>query len=227
MDTTIELPASLTVQLAELKAGFKQRATPERVSLIEASTALLKAGGIEQRALNVGDIAPDITLPDALGKMVRLQDLWQSGPLVLVFYRGGWCPYCNLELRAWQREIADLTAIGASLAAVSPQTPDNSLSTAEKNALAFPVLSDSSLKAAEAFRIAFTLPPELIDLYTTFGNDLPVLNGNGKWVLPIPATYLIDQRGRITLAHVDADYRVRIEPSAVMSAVTGLVAASA
>jgi peroxiredoxin len=222
MQTTLETPQTLTTQLAEFKAGFKKRAAPERVALMEASTALLKADGIEQRALKVGDAAPDITLPNALGQFVRLQDLWQRGPLVVIFYRGGWCPYCNLELRAWQQHLAALESHGASLVAVSPQTPDNSLTTVEKNTLAYPVLSDSSLAASEAFGIAFTLHPELVDLYTTFGNDLPELNGNGKWILPLPATYVIDRSGKIVFAHIDADYRQRADPSDVLPVIAAL-----
>jgi peroxiredoxin len=211
---------TLTAQLAEYKAGFVQRVAPERVTMMEAATADLKATGIEQRALHVGDTAPTrLALPDALGRPVRLADLWQRGPLVLLFYRGGWCPYCNLELRAWQRKLPELQRLGASLVAVSPQTPDNSLSTAEKNGLAFPVLSDSSLVASDAFGITFTLPPELVDLYGRVGNELPVINGNGQWALPLPATYVIDRDGRIHFAHVEADYRERAEPDAVMQAI--------
>jgi peroxiredoxin len=222
MEATIDLPKTLTAQLAEVKANSKLRAAPERTALMEASTATLKASGIEQRARGVGDLAPDLTLPDALGQSVHLQALWQRGPLVVIFYRGGWCPYCNLELQAWQQHLPGLVAQGASLVAVSPQTPDNSLTTAEKNTLAYPVLSDSTLAAAEAFGIAFTLHPELVDLYTSFGNDLPELNGNGKWVLPLPATYVIDREGRIVFAHIDADYRERAEPADVLAAVAKL-----
>jgi peroxiredoxin len=227
MQITLEQPQSqpqpLAAQLAEFKASFKLRAAPERAALMEASTAMLKASGIEQRALKVGDAAPDITLLNALGQSIRLQDLWLRGPLVVIFYRGGWCPYCNLELRAWQQQLSALSTLGASLVAISPQTPDNSMTTAEKNTLAYPVLSDSSLTAAEAFGIAFTLHPELVDLYTTFGNDLPELNGNGKWVLPLPATYVIDGNGRIVFAHIDADYRERAEPSEVLAAVAKII----
>lgn len=208
---------SLTQQLADYKAGFIQRVAPERVALMETATADLRGTGIEARALQVGDAAPDITLPDATGRPVRLADLWQQGPLVLIFYRGGWCPYCNLELRAWQQQLDALTTHGARLVAVSPQTPDNSLSTAEKNELAFPVLSDSSLAAANGFGIAFEMPQSLIDLYSKVGNDLPVLNGNGRWVLPLPATYLIGREGRIVFAHIEADYRERAEPADVLA----------
>jgi peroxiredoxin len=213
-------PATLTQQLADFQAGFKQRVAPERVTMMEAATADLRATGIEQRALHAGDRAPhDLVLPDAAGRLVSLQSLWQRGPLVLVFYRGGWCPYCNLELRAWQQQLGALQSMGATLAAISPQTPDNSLSTAQKNELAYPVLSDSSLAAAEAFGIAFTLPPELVELYGRVGNELPVVNGNGQWTLPIPATYVIDRDGRVVFAHVEADYRERAEPAEVLAAV--------
>ena len=210
---------SLKQQLADYQAGFKQRAAPERVAMMESATADLRAAGIESRALKVGDRAPDLSLPDALDKPVRLNDLWRHGPLVVVFYRGGWCPYCNLELKAWQSRLAELQQLGASLVAISPQTPDNSLSTAEKNELAFPVLSDSALHAAESFGVAFELSPALVELYARVGNDLPTLNGNGRWVLPLPATYVIDRNGQVVFAHVEADYRERAEPSDVMAAV--------
>ncbi len=218
----MEQTPSLSEQLAAYQAGFKQRAAPERVAMMETATADLRATGIEARALQVGAQAPDLMLPDALNQPVDLSTLWQQGPLVLVFYRGGWCPYCNLELRAWQQQLSALKRLGAQLVAVSPQTPDNSLSTAEKNELAFPVLSDSALQAATAFGVAFEMPSELIELYSKVGNDLPVLNGNGRWVLPVPATYVIDRKGRIAFAHVEADYRERAEPGDVLAAVAAL-----
>ena len=213
---------TLTQQLADYKAGFAQRAAPERVALMEGATADLRSTGIETSALQVGALAPDLTLPDATGRLVRLADLWQQGPLVLIFYRGGWCPYCNLELLAWQQHLGILASHGARLVAVSPQTPNGSLSTAEKNELAYPVLSDSSLTAATGFGIAFEMPQALIDLYTKVGNDLAVLNGNGRWVLPLPAAYVIGPDGRIAYAHIEADYRLRAEPADVVAAVAHL-----
>ncbi len=221
----MEPNTSLSEQLSAYRAGFVQRAAPERVAMMEAATADLRATGIELQALQVGAQAPDLTMPDALNQPVSLSSLWQRGPLVLIFYRGGWCPYCNLELRAWQQHLAALKHLGAQLVAVSPQTPDNSLSTAEKNELAFPVLSDSGLEAATAFGVAFEMPPELIELYSRVGNDLPLLNGNGRWVLPVPATYVIDRQGRVAFAHVEADYRERAEPRDVLAALAELKAA--
>jgi len=139
--------------------------------------------------------------------------------MVLVFYRGGWRPYCNLELRAWQLLLPTLANLGASLVAVSPQSPDKSLSIAEKNELSYPVLSDSSLALASAFGVAFELPEELVELYGRAGNDLPAINANGKRVLPVPATYVIDRNGRIVFAHIEADYRERAELADVLNAV--------
>ena len=220
--TTSTTNMTLGEQLADFKNGFLQRATPQRVATMEQATAALRASGIEHKALKVGASAPQLTLRDATGQAVSLRTLYVRGPLVIVFYRGGWCPYCNLELRAWQQRLSELSALGASLVAISPQTPDNSMSTAEKNALAYPVLSDSELKAANGFGIAFTMPPELVQLYSSVGHDLPVVNGNGQWVLPLPATYVVGSDGRIAFAHVEADYRERAEPADVMAAVAAL-----
>ena len=213
---------SLAFQLASYKAGFIGRAPAARVAMMEAATAHLKSTGIESLALKVGDRAPSLNLPDAKGEQVSLNHLLELGPVIAIFYRGGWCPYCNLELRAWQAHLVELNSLGATLVAISPQTPDNSLSTAEKNALAFPVLSDSDLAAAHGFGIAFTLPPELVDLYSSVGNNLPELNGNGQWVLPMPATFVIDKSGVIQFAHVEADYRERAEPGDVLAIIRAM-----
>jgi peroxiredoxin len=210
---------TLQSQLADFKAGFAQRATPERVATMEAATAQLKATGIERTALQAGARLPQLSLPNARGNEVSLQELNQTGPLVIVFYRGGWCPYCNLELRAWQEQLPAMKAAGISLVAISPQTPDNSLNTQEKNALQFEVLSDSSLEASRAFGVLFDMPQELVDLYSKVGHDLPVTNGNGngRWSLPVPATYVVGKDGLIAQAYVDADYRNRAEPAQVLA----------
>jgi peroxiredoxin len=213
---------SLAEQLAEFKAGFKTRATPERVATMEQATQELRDSGIEKSALQVGQAAPGLTLPNALSKPIALASLWAQGPLIVVFYRGGWCPYCNLELRAWQALLPQLNSLGAQIVAISPQLPDNSLSTAEKNALAFEVLSDSALSAANGFGLAFEMPESLIQVYQTVGHDLPNVNGNGRWVLPVPATYLIDRQGIIQYAHIDADYRTRAEPDDIIEQIKKL-----
>jgi len=213
---------SLSAQLAEYKAGFISRAPAERLAMMEGAISDLKISGIESSAKKVGDRISGLSLPDASGKIVSVDQLIVSGPVIAIFYRGGWCPYCNLELRAWQSHLDELKKLGATLVAISPQTPDNSLSTKEKNEIAFTVLSDSDLVATNLFGIAFTLSPELVELYGKIGNNLPEVNGNGKWILPIPATFVMDQGGVIQYAHVEADYRDRAEPSDVLDAVKAI-----
>jgi peroxiredoxin len=136
---------------------------------------------------------------------------------VVVFYRGDWCPYCNLHLRGFQRRLAQFRELGAQIVAISPQLPDNSLSTQEKNELAFPVLSDVGNKVARQFGIVFQLSDDLVKLYRQFGHALEDANGaSGKRELPVPATFLIDGNGTIRLTHVDVDYTRRLDPDDVL-----------
>ena len=134
------------------------------------------------------------------------------------FYRGGWCPYGNLELRALQNTWPEIQQLGAQLVAISPQNPDESLSTAEKNELAFNVLSDAGSATAKAYGIAFDLAEEPRSIYTHFGHALPDKNGDNSWVLPIPATYVIDTNSTVVLAFVDVDNRNRLEPTEIIAA---------
>jgi peroxiredoxin len=182
----------------------------------------LAASNIAECALKAGNAAPDFELPGIDGQKARLSTLLHEGPVVLSFYRGGWCPYCNLELRALQSVAPSIRALGASLVAISPQTPDESLSTAEKNGLAFQVLSDAGSRTARSFGIAFDLAEELRPIYAKFGHALPDRNGDDSWVLPIPATYVVGMNGRIALAYVDVDYRTRLDPSEVVEALRSM-----
>jgi peroxiredoxin len=136
---------------------------------------------------------------------------------VVVFYRGGWCPFCNMQLRAYQRSLPELAAVGAGLVAISPQNPDHSLSTAEKNALTFPILSDAGGAVSARFGLRFELPPDLRGIYAAFGNDLPRINGEEGWHLPVPATFVVATDGRIVLAEVDTDHRMRPDPETVVA----------
>jgi peroxiredoxin len=216
--------AGLKEELDAFKTKFAATNEPSVVVAYEKGIEELRAAGLERNALKPGDSAPDFTLPDATGKPVNLAARLREGPVVLKFYRGGWCPYCNLELRAWQRALPELRARGAQLIAVSPETPDNSLSTQEKNALTFTVLTDAGGKVAGDYRLAFRLSPELQALYETRGRDLAEWNG-GDWTLPVPGTFVIGKDRRIALAFVDADYRARLEPSTAIDAVRRLAPA--
>lgn len=205
----------LSAQLAAFQAEWERKVPAARRAAVEAQIAALRASGAEDLALGPGDAVPDLVLPDAAGRPVRLRELL---PAVIVFYRGGWCPYCNLELRFWQRLLPEIAAAGGRLVAISPQAPDGSLSTAERNGLAFPVLSDIGGAAARAFGLEFELPPELQVLYAEFGHALPELNAGTGWRLPIPGTFVAGADGRIRLAHADADYRHRLEPAVALAA---------
>ena len=215
---------SLHDELAAYKSESRAKASPATVATMQGGVADVRSTGIEATALGVGAAAPDFTLPDVDGTSVHLSDLLLHGPVVVVFYRGAWCPYCNLQLRAYQRLLPQLKASGASLVAISPQLPDGSLSTREKGSLEFPVLSDVGLVVAKAFGVAYEVPPAVQAMSLGFGNDLAVKNGTGGWMLPIPATYVIARDARIALAHVDADYTVRLEPDAVLAALAQLSA---
>ena len=138
------------------------------------------------------------------------------------FYRGGWCPYCNIELRGLQSELASFREHGANLVAVSPQTPDNSLSTTEQNELEFPVLSDVGNTVAKKFGLVFTLPESLRPIYEDFGIDISKSNGDESFEIPVPATFVINRDGHISYAFINADYRKRAEPSDVLAAVKDL-----
>jgi peroxiredoxin len=217
-----EPTTSLKTELDSFRSEFMANVAPEIRDAMVRADMELAASGIAQRALKAGDHAPDFRLPDARGGYVRLKDLLATGRVVLSFYRGGWCPYCNLELRALQKTLPEITRLGAKLVAVSPQTPDESLSTAEKNALAFPVLSDVGSAAAKSFGVAYDLAEELRPIYARFGHALPEKNGDDTWVLPIPATYVIGMDSTIALAFVDVDYRNRLEPTEILIALQSL-----
>lgn len=213
---------SLTAELKALDADFLTRVPTGIAAAMSRADLALVGSGILDAALKAGNQAPDFALTNARGGVVRLSLEYASGPVVLSFYRGGWCPYCNLELRALQKMLPEFKAAGATLIAVSPQTPDESLSTVEKNDLAFPVLSDTGSRVAKSFGIAFDLPDALRPIFTSFGHALPERNGDESWVLPLPATYVIDRDGIIAFAHVDVDFRNRLEPDTITATLAAL-----
>jgi peroxiredoxin len=172
------------------------------------------ATGIVERALGVGDSAPEFSLANGVGEHVSLRELLRAGPVVITFYRGAWCPYCNLHLRAYQEVLGEIHDLGAELVGISPQLPDNSLSTAERNALRFEVLSDVGNRVARQFGIAYGVPAEVREFHT----QVPERNGDGSVELPLPATYLVSPDRLIRYAFVNADYRLRAEPSEVLDA---------
>lgn len=212
---------SLRDKLDAIRAAFEADIDPPTGAAMEAAARDLALSGIGRRALSAGAMAPLFDLVDANGGRVRLAALLRRGPVVVSFHRGDWCPYCLAELGGLS-EIARVTvALGASLVAISPQAVEALRPDAGVAKLGFPVLSDPGARTASAYGIAFELPEGLHSIYDCFGHGLPGENGSG-WYLPVPATYMIEQTGRIALSYVDIDYRSRLEPDAVVAALRAL-----
>lgn len=214
---------SLQAKLDAFKAEFEAGKPPYRVppSVIETmhrATAELKASGAAQRALTVGDKAPAFLLKDPEGADVSSAELLKQGPLVVSFYRGVWCPYCNMDLQALQAALPEFVRLGAKLVAISPQTAPNSRKSARQNALTFPILSDPGNEVAAAFGLRFAMPDYLVELYKNLKNDLTAFNGDSSWTLPMPARYVIGQDGTILYAEVNPDYTRRPEPEELLPA---------
>lgn len=208
---------NLTQELQQLQQKLRSNHPENIKAVMKQATQDLINRKIADSALKTGDIIPNFTLPNALEKPVEIQSLLDKGLLVISFYRGGWCPYCNLELRTLQKYLPKIKQLGANLVAISPETPDHSLSTSEKNELTFEVLSDVHNKVAKQFGLVFTLPEELRPIYKQFGTNLPAYNGDQTFELPIPATYVVATDGRIIHSFVNPDYTQRLDPEEIIT----------
>jgi peroxiredoxin len=211
---------------AQRERAYEKRSPAER-AVRAAAIEAVSASGVAKSALGVGDVSPSFTLPHADGTPVVLSELLHSGPVVLCFYRGGWCPYCNLELRAYQQRLGDIERLGATLIAISPELPDRTLSTKEKNELAFPVLSDHGNAVAQHFRITHLIDPAVSHYQLGNGNNVAQINGSAVAEVPVPATYVVDTAGVIRFAFVNADYTARAEPDDVLACLAELAGARA
>jgi len=188
------------------------------LALMNTTNEELIAQHIKDNALQIGQKVENFSLANHNGENIELADLLKKGPVIISFYRGGWCPYCNLELKALNDYLPQFKTQSAQLIAISPQLPDETLSTAQKNDLEFDVLCDVSNKVAEQFGLLFTLDERIQALYTQFGIDFEHYYGDKSFKLPLPATYVINQEGVITYAFLSEDYTLRAEPIDVMTA---------
>jgi len=212
----------LQQELDTLRAEFVRKAPRGRAELYDAKVEELRRSFPIDAAMKVGDLAPDFTLLGANGITISLSECLRSGPAVVTFYRGGWCPYCHIQLRAYQRALGEITALDGWLLAISPQQPDGSLSTAQANELRFDVLSDVGNHVARSFGLVYRLPDELQAALTSNGKALPGINGDDSWELPLPATFVIAPDRRIALAAIELDYRQRLAPDAIIAALRSL-----
>ncbi len=221
--TTEEIMSQDTTTLQDLlnekKEGFNANVdSTKKRAYAEGIQAIIDAK-VTENALQVGSKAPDFTLKNAIGNKVSLYDELENGPVILMWYRGGWCPYCNLTLRAMEDMLPQYRAGGAQLLALTPESPDKSMSTIEKHELSFEVLTDNDNAVAKTYGVVFQLTDEVKDYYEN-GFGLSAYNGNDKGELPLAATYVIGTDGIITYAFLDADYRYRAEPIEVLNALT-------
>ncbi|MFO7973475.1 MAG: peroxiredoxin-like family protein [Candidatus Hydrogenedentota bacterium] len=212
---------TLKTQLEALKAQFQESAKPEVVQAYQEGIKKVAQSGVVDKAKKVGDQAPLFELPTAKGEPLKLDDQLKQGPVVLVWYRGGWCPYCNLHLKAIQKALSQITEQGARVLAISPQKPDHAAKTMEENKLEFQLLADTGNKTAKEYGIAHMVP-DVAAAHLTQEVDFNAYNGDTSNELPLAATYIVDEGGIIRYAFVNADYRLRAEPSDIVAALKKL-----
>ncbi len=213
---------NLQKSIDTLKSRFLEQVPDEIKDIMGEAQQVLKDSRIAERALGIGQVAVDFTLPNANGEQVSSTALRQQGPIVVSFYRGGWCPYCSLELKALQKVNNEIEALGARLVAISPQVPDESLSTAEKNELEFEVLSDTNSEVADQYGLTFSLDEALRPIYKNWGADVATVNDDPDCKLPLPATYVISRDGKIVHAFVEEDYTERLEPDEILDSLRNI-----
>jgi len=213
---------SVTAELNAVYTNFHQTAPKPLSTTVIKSTNDFISSFNPDAAIKVGDKLPSFRLSDASGKEVDSQNLIANGPLLITFYRGNWCPFCNIALRALQKHIEDFKAKGVTLVAITPELPDTSLSTTEKNELEFAVLSDVGNKVAKQLGITFAQPEELRGVFDAVGVDLKARNGDDSLVVPLPATLLVDKSGIVRNTFIDPDYVHRLEPTTALEWIDAL-----
>ncbi|WP_165731232.1 peroxiredoxin-like family protein [Polaribacter sp. 20A6] len=202
---------------AKIAAGRKNN--PNFMKGVDEIIAKAKAFEDGKNALKVGEKAPFFELPNPEGKLISLGSLLENGPLVITFYRGDWCPYCNLQLRALQAKLSEIKSLGATLVAISPQVPDGSLTKSEISEMDFIVLSDQDAKVASEYGVAWEVPEFLAEhMRADRGLDLEKINNGNGSVLPIPATFILKSDGVVAWNYVNVDYRTRSEPEEIIEA---------
>jgi peroxiredoxin len=203
------------------RRAYAQRSPEERKVRADAVAEVADAKSAVQ-ALGTGEVVPEFRLPSITGAVVESRELLGRGPLVISFYRGGWCPYCNIELRALQGRLPEIEALGASLVAISPELPDRAAMNASSNALTFPVLVDQDNQVARRFRLTHQIAPEVVRYQLGNGNDVAAHNGTDVAEVPLPATYVAGADGIVRYAFVDADYTRRADPDVILGVLRAL-----
>ena len=202
---------SMTELLAEHNAKGAAKRAPEITAKMHAATENLANSGIKDQTLKEGEKIPGFSLQNALGKPVNSADVLTDGPAILNFYRGGWCPYCNIEMRALQERLSEIEDLGATVVAIAPELPTKAEATQTKNEVTYEVLSDVGNDLSRKFGLVFTLAEEIREIYQTMGIDVPDYNGDDSFELPIPATYVVGKDGTVLKAFANPDHTKRVD----------------
>jgi len=207
----------------DAKIALGRKNNPEFMKGVDEIINEAKAFQKGKNAIKIGEKAPNFELPNPLGKQIELFDLLSKGPVVITFYRGSWCPYCNLQLRALQDKLKDIHQLGATLVAISPEVPDSSMTKSEISNMEFTVLSDQDAKVASQFGVAWEIPEFLLDHMQIDRNlDLKKINNGNDRILPIPATFILGSDGIVKWNYVNIDYRTRSEPDEIIEALKNI-----
>ena len=202
--------------MMEMK-GQKSPFTEDEKLIMENAAAELKRS-MPAPGIKAGNRAPDFTIKNAFGESINLSKEYAKGPVILVFYRGAWCPFCNLHLHSLQKSLPEFKKHGAQLILVTPQTPDKSAGQIKKDDFDFEVLSDLDSQVMKQYLLYFELPNDLIRVYKKAGLDIEDFNGKGRTVLPVPGSFVIDRKGIIRAMQANTDYKVRMEPEDIVAA---------
>jgi len=213
---------SLAEKLTETRQGMATQIPDDAMALMHEAIETLRQSGLADRAIKTGDRAPGFDLPELAGDRVQLSDALQNGSVVVTFYRGAWCPYCNLEMLALQQALSDIEQAGGRLLAITPELPEHADQTREQCGITFSLLHDRDNSVAKEYGLVFTLPEKLRPVYEGFGIDLVASQGNTRFELPLPATYIIRSDGVVAHAFVDVDYTKRCEPEEIIEVLKSL-----
>jgi peroxiredoxin len=212
----------LATELQEHYDNFHTNGPPKVTAIIREVTKDHVSSFDFSSTIKVGDTLPPFSLSDALGKELTSQELLSKGPLLLTFYRGEWCPFCNLALSALQKNLSTIQAKGVTLVAITPELPNGTLTMTEKHELKFPVLTDLKSKYAKELGITWKQPEVMMEVFNNFGNDLDKRNGDDSHLLPVPATLLVDREGVVRNLFIDPDYTKRLEPATALEWIDAL-----
>lgn len=207
----------LAEKIEKINQSFSRMMSKDDLESLRVEIKELAESGLSEKALKIGESIPECILPNEGNEIIDLHSIIRKQPVIISFYRGQWCPYCNLELRAFQEALPEIKKLHAQLVAISPQTPDYSLSTKQRNELEFDLLSDVGNQVSRSFGLVFRLSDRMKELYLKYRMSLPCYNGDDSWELPVPATFVVDKKGIIRARFVNADYTQRTDPAEVIT----------